>query len=258
MTVDRWSLTDRRVLITGGSAGIGLAIAREFLELGAHVALVARDEQRLEWTVEELGAAHPEAEIFALAMDLSYPEELGEVPAWITGHWGALDVLVNNVGTNIRKPALDFDLGEYQSLMDANLTSCFELSRLCHALLREGDDPAIVNISSVAGLTHLRTGAPYAMSKAAMIQLTRNLACEWAADGIRVNCLAPWYIETPLTEPLFEDPDYLNDILARTPMKRIGRAEEVAAACAFLAMPASSYITGQCLAVDGGFSQYGF
>ncbi len=258
MTQDRWTLAGRRALITGGSAGIGLAIAREFLDLGAHVALIARDEQRLEWVVGELDEAYPEAEIYALAMDLSYPEELGEVPAWIAGHWDGLEVLVNNVGTNVRKSALDFDLGEYQSLMDANLTSCFELSRLCHALLRAGDDPAVVNISSVAGLTHLRTGAPYAMSKAAMIQLTRNLACEWADDGIRVNCLAPWYIETPLTEPLLQNREFLNDILARTPMQRIGRAEEVAAACAFLAMPAASYITGQCLAVDGGFSQYGF
>ena len=115
-----------------------------------------------------------------------------------------------------------------------------------------------MSVASVAGLTHLRTGAPYAMSKAAIIQLTRNLACEWAADGIRVNCVAPWYIDTPLVQPVLQDPQYLKDILDRTPMARIGTPQEAAAAIAFLAMPAASYITGQCLAVDGGFSQFGF
>jgi Tropinone reductase 1 len=107
-------------------------------------------------------------------------------------------------------------------------------------------------------MTHMRTGAPYAMSKAAIIQLTRNLACEWAADGIRVNCIAPWYIDTPLAKTVLQDPDYLDEVLQRTPLGRIGQPEEVAAAVAFLAMGAASYITGQCVAVDGGFMQFGF
>jgi Tropinone reductase 1 len=170
--------------------GIGLAIAREFVDLGAHVALVARDDERLQQRVGELSQRTTNGEVFGLAHDLSRPETLDRLPAWVSDHWGGLDILVNNVGTNIRKPALGYDLDEYQALIDANLTSCFELTRLCHPLLRVGTEPAVVNIASVAGMTHMRTGAPYAMSKAAMIQLTRNLACEWAADGIRVNCIA--------------------------------------------------------------------
>ena len=241
-------------MITGGSAGIGLAIAREFLELGAHTALVARDRKRLEWTVNELAEGYPDCEVYGLAMDLSYPEELGEVPAWVADRWDGLDVLVNNVGTNIRKRALDFDLGEYQSLMDANLTSCFELSRLCHALLREGDEPAVVNISSVAGLTHMRTGAPYAMSKAGIIQLTRNLACEWAPDGIRVNCLAPWYIETPMTEDQrpFTDADLRSRVERSLPLRRMGQPIDIANMVLFLASDESAYCTGQAFTVDGG------
>ncbi|MDQ4140366.1 MAG: SDR family oxidoreductase, partial [Bacteroidota bacterium] len=112
--------------------------------------------------------------------------------------------------------------------------------------------------SSVSGLNHLRTGAIYGMTKAAMIQLTKNLAVEWAGDNIRVNALAPWYIRTPLADAVLQNQEYLNDVLSRTPMGRVGEPSEVAAAAAFLCMPAASYITGQCLAIDGGFSVYGF
>ncbi len=254
----RWSLQGKRALVTGGSAGIGLAVARELLAQGAHVALVARRQQALEWKVSELAQEFPDQEVYGLAMDMAYLEELGRIPAWLTGFWDGLDLLINNVGGNIRKKALDYLAGEFQSLIDLNLGTCFELSRFCHGLLRVSDSPAVVNVSSVAGLTHLRTGAPYAMSKAGMIQLTRNLACEWASDGIRVNAVAPWYTDTPLAESVLSDPNYHQEVLDRTPLNRVASASEVAAAVVFLAMPAASYITGQTLAVDGGFSALGF
>ena len=125
-------------------------------------------------------------------------------------------------------------------------------------MLRKSNNASIINMTSVAGLTSLKTGSIYGMCKAALIQLTRNLATEWADDNIRVNAIAPWYIKTPLANTVLADPDYRNQVLNRTPLKRLGEPEEVAKAAAFLAMDASSYVTGHCLAVDGGFSVYGF
>jgi len=165
---------------------------------------------------------------------------------------------VNNVGANVRRKTLDYSEDELRMLIETNVVSAFELCRLAHPHLSEHANAAIVNIGSVSGMTHVRTGSPYGLTKAALTQLTRNLACEWAADGIRVNAVAPWYIRTQRTEDALADPDYLDEVLARTPLQRIGEAEEVAAAVTFLCMPAAAYITGECLAVDGGFLKYGF
>ena len=136
--------------------------------------------------------------------------------------------------------------------------SAFELSRYAHPLLTRHAASSIVNVGSVSGLTHVRTGAAYGMAKAALHQLTQNLAVEWAEDGVRVNAVAPWYIRTRRTSDSLADPDYLDEVLLRTPMGRVGEAEEVAAAVAFLCLPAAGYVTGECIAVDGGFLRYGF
>ncbi|MDX1571345.1 MAG: SDR family oxidoreductase [Xanthomonadales bacterium] len=256
---DPWRLDGRRALVTGGSRGIGLATVEALLERGADVALVARDQARLEWLLGELAKRYPDADVRALAMDLSYPEDVDRVPAWLTREWSSLDILVNNVGTNIRKPTRDYRMEEFHQIVDANLAGCFQLCRGCHPLLAASrSGAAIVNVASVAGLLHIGTGSPYAMTKAAMLQLTRNLACEWATDGIRVNAIAPWYIDTELVAPVLNDERYLDKVHAATPMGRVGHPEEAAAAIVFLTLPGAGYITGQCLAVDGGFTSLGF
>ena len=254
----RWRLDDQTALITGASQGIGRATACELAALGAEVLLVARNPDVLEQTREELAEVCPHSRPRSFTGDLSNAEVRFELFDWIADLGVSLSLLVNNVGGNVVKPCLDYDHAEVAELLEVNLLSAFEISRLAHPHLAVHGHAAIVNIGSVSGMTHVRTGAPYGMSKAALHQLTRNLACEWATDGIRVNAVAPWYIRTRRTGPDLADSDYLGEVLEHTPIDRIGEPEEVAAAVAFLCLPAAGYITGQVLAVDGGFLAHGF
>lgn len=253
-----WHLNQYKALVTGATKGIGLAIAEQLLELGAEVFIVARQREALDDVLEVWREKGFRAD--GLPADVSSLDDRQRLVKVLEDKFGSLNILINNVGTNIRKPIVDYALDEYDHILATNLTSVFDLTKRCYELMIKSPEvnKSIVNITSVAGLTHLRTGSPYAMSKAAIEQLTRNLAVEWSDKNIRVNTVAPWYIDTPLAQTVLKNSDYLEEVLAKTPLGRIGQPHEVAQAVAFLCMPAASYITGQCIAVDGGFLVNGF
>ncbi len=250
-----WNLVGRRAIVSGASRGIGAAIVEQLCTHGATVLAVARNADTLQEQVkvwQEQGF-----QVYGFAADATQAEDREKIWAAVQEDLGGLDLLINNVGTNIRRKLLDYTVEEYEFLMSTNLTSAFEMSRGAYPFLKDRGG-SIVHIGSVAGLTAMRTGVPYGLAKAALVQLTRALSVEWAAENIRVNAVAPWFIRTPLTEPLLSNPQLYEEIIAKTPMGRVGNPEEVASLVAYFCMDAASFITGQTVAVDGGFLALGF
>lgn len=247
-----WNLNSKKVLVTGGTKGIGKATVEEMLELGAEVLLTGRNKNEVTKLTKELSdRGYP---VNGMSMDVTKAEDIKMLEYWIKENWGVLDVLINNAGINIRKPSHEFSANEYDQVLATNLTAPFTIANTLLPYLKESANASVINIASIAGLFDVKTGAPYGISKAGLLQLTRSLAVEWSVYNIRVNAVSPWFTETPLTEGLLQNEEKLAHVIKRTPLGRVAQAMEMATVIAFLAMPASSYVTGQNIIVDGGMS----
>lgn len=249
MTDSPWQLRGKLALVTGGSRGIGRAVAEELIGFGAEVIVVARDPSGVGEAAAQLGAT-------GLAADVTSPGGRARIVEAVRAR-GALHVLVHNAGTNVRGPLVSYDDATIAKLVELDLLAPLYLSRDLHPMLRAAGGASVVHVGSVGGHVALPTGVAYAAAKAGLAQASRTLALEWARDGIRVNTVSPWYTRTPLVEPVLSRPELVAEIVARTPLGRIAEPREVATAVAFLALPAASYITGQALLVDGGMTIQG-
>ena len=260
MTSNLFDLSGRVALVIGASRGIGRAIAKGLAEAGANVALCSRKETDLLKVAEEIRALGANAEIFAA--DVSRVAEIQTLVRDVLARLGQIDILVNVAGINCRKPSTEITEEDWDSVLALNLKALFFTSQAVGRYWIETRRFApennrgkgkIINIGSIAGEMGIRHVAPYAASKRGVLGVTSTLAVEWASEGICVNCLAPGYIETDLTRARFDDPAFTTAFHNRVPMGRRGFPADVVGAAVFLAAPASDYLTGQTIVVDGGF-----
>lgn len=249
-SMDSFFLGGKVALVTGGSRGIGKAIALGLAKAGADVALTSRKLPDLESVAEEIRALGRKA--LAVAAHVGRLEEIANLVTRVKDEFGRIDILVNNAATNpTMDSALDIQERAWDAIMNLNLKGLFFLSQAVAKLMKEQGGGTIINVSSVAGITPDILPV-YSISKAGVIMATKVMAKEWAKYNIRVNAIAPGLVKTRFSEALWSNPEILQGALVGTPLGRIAEPDDMVGAVIFLASNASAYVTGQVLAVDGG------
>ncbi len=251
---DPFRLDGAVAVVTGGSRGIGRAAAEALAAAGARIIIADRDEPAAAAAAEAMSADGTPAQ--AIAVDISREDQVEALFAEVLRREGRLDVLVNNAGAAIRKPATELPLQDWDKVVAVNMTGTFLCARAAaRHMIAAGRGGAIVNVASIMGLSGggLYPNISYQTTKGAIVNMTRALAVEWAPQNIRVNAVAPTYVRTEFIAPILANPELVAKIEAMTPLRRLAEPEEVAAAILFLASPAAAMITGHTLPVDGGF-----
>ena len=249
-----FDLTDRVAVVTGAGRGLGRAMAMALAAAGADVVVSSRTTTEIDEVRDEIRSLGRRAE--AIPVDCADEASCEALIAGTIERMGKVDILVNNAGINVRKPILELSAAEFDRVLQTNLYGYFYCARAAGRHMVPRGSGKIINISSMMGRVVLPTQGAYASSKGAVEQLTNVLALEWAQAGVQVNAIAPAYCETPLTRPVFNDPERNRFIRERTPMGRWGQPHELAGAVIFLASDASSFVTGHVLKVDGGWNAW--
>jgi 2-deoxy-D-gluconate 3-dehydrogenase len=248
-----FDLTGRVAVITGGNGGIGLGMALGMAEAGAAIVVVGRDGEKNRSAVGEIEATGAAAH--AVVADITSEADCAAMVAAAKDRFGRLDILVNNAGINIRKQPEDYTTAEWQSVIDINLTGAFIGSQAAYPAMVAAGGGKIINIGSMLSIFGASFAVAYAASKGGIVQMTKGLASAWAKDNIQVNAVLPGWIDTDLTRRGRREIDGLHDrVIARTPAARWGAPQDMAGIGVFLASPASDFVTGAAIPVDGGYS----
>lgn len=251
MAFPGFELNDKVMLITGSGKGIGRGIAIAAAQMGAKVLLNSRTPADLEEVAKEIHANGGEAE--PVVFDVSKMDDIARGAQAAIEVWGRIDVLVNNAGTNRPKPALELSEEDWDAIYDVNLKGLFFLTQTLVKPMIARKSGKIINISSTMGLVGGPLRTAYSGSKGGVVLLTKGLAVEWAPHNVTVNAVAPAFTRTPLADVLLQRKEFYEDVVRRIPMGRVGEVDEVVGAVLFLASEAANWVTGQTIAVDGGW-----
>jgi len=253
MDNELFSLSGKTTLVTGGSRGIGLAVAKGLARHGADIAIIARDKGRLKAAKEQIEKSSNK-KVWTFSFDFENTEGIEALFEEVVSKTGGVDILVNCAGTTAREPAEEVELETWNRVVGVNMTAVFAISQaFCRHRKQVGKGGRIINIGSLMCHGARPTTTAYAASKGGLLMVTRALAVEWAKYHINVNAIGPGFITTDLTAKLHADEDFNRWVLSRTPVERWGQPEDIAGAAVFLASSASDFVTGQILYVDGGW-----
>ncbi len=254
--MELFDLRGRVAIVTGGNGGIGLGMAKGLAKAGASIVVAGRNRDKNDAAVKELAALGVAAA--AVVADVTQESDCRAMVAEAVDRFGRVDILINNAGTNIRKEPQDYGLAEWHTIIQTNLTSAFMCAQAVYPALKNAGGGKIINVGSMMSIFGASFAAPYGASKGGIVQMTKSLAAAWAKDNIQVNAVLPGWIDTELTRQGRKTlPGLYERVVARTPAGRWGVPEDLAGIAVFLASPASDFVTGTAIPVDGGYAAQG-